>query len=107
MDDRSRQQRARDAAAGLREFSFEEAARLGKVILPYAVVSLVLQCLLLVVGVRTVREMYRTHRLGVRPVLSVAANGPLIGLSVLNLAQIFINRRLRMWVKRLNDTPPD
>ena len=76
MHDRSRQQRASDAVAGLRKFSSEEEARLKLVLLPYALVSLVLQCLLLVVGVRTVREMYGARHLGVRPLLS-AASGPL------------------------------
>jgi hypothetical protein len=61
------------------------------VILPYALVSLVLQCLLLVVGLRTVRQMYKARHLGARPPLSVTANGPLLGLFVLNLAQIVIN----------------
>jgi len=51
--------------------------------------------------------MYGARHLRVRPLLSVAANCPLLGLLVLNLAQIVINRRLRKWVKRLNDTPPD
>lgn len=76
------------------------------VLLPYALASLVLQCLLLVVGFRTVREMYGARHLGVRSLLS-SASGSLLGLLVLNLAQIVINRRLRKWVKRLNDTPPD
>jgi hypothetical protein len=107
MDNRSRQQRARDSAAGLRKFTSEEEARLMLVTLPYAFVSLVLQCLLLVVGVRTVRQMYSARHLGLRPLLSVAANGPLLGLSVSNLAQIVINRRLRKWAKRINDTPPE
>src|SRR5436190_18528693 len=107
MDDRSRRQRALDSAAGLRKFTPEEEARLGLVILPYAVVSLVLQCLLLVVGVRTVRKMHSARHLGVRPLLSAAANGPLLGLTVLNLAQIGINRRLSTWAKRINDTSPD
>jgi hypothetical protein len=107
MDHRSRQQRASEAAAGLRTFTSEEAARLTLVILPYALVSLVLQCLLLVVGIRTGRKIYGARHLGVRPLLSVAANGPLLGLLVLNLAQIVINRRLRTWVKRLNNTVTD
>ncbi len=77
------------------------------VVLPYILVSFVLQCLLLVVGVRTAREMNRARHLGDRPLPSVAASGPLLGLLVLNLAQIPINRRLRTWVKSLNDTPPD
>jgi hypothetical protein len=51
------QQQARAAAAGLRKFSSEEEARLMLVVLPYALVSLVLQCLLLVVGLRAVRAM--------------------------------------------------
>ena len=107
MRERSRQQRAIDAAAGLRRFTSEEEARLGLVILPYVFVSLVLQCLLLVVGVRTVREMLSTRHLGVRPLMSAAANGPLLSLSVLNLAQIVINRQLGRWVKRLNEAPPE
>jgi hypothetical protein len=105
MDDRSHQQRASDAAAGLRKLSSEEEARLKLVLLPYASMSLVLQCLLLVVGVRTIRDMYCARHLGVRPLLS-AAGGPLLGLFVLNLAQVVINRRLRKWVKRLTETPP-
>ena len=76
------------------------------VVLPYMLVSLVLQCLLLVVGVRTVRGMYAARHLGGRSLLSVAANGPLLGLLVLNLAQLPINRRIRTWLRRLNDTPP-
>ena len=107
MDLRSRQQRASDAAAGLRRFTSEEVARSKLVTLPYCLVSLVLQCLLLVVGVRTVREIRKTRHVGARPPLSVAANRPLLGLLAVNLAQIIINRRLRTWVKRLNATPPD
>ena len=80
---------------------------MGLVIVPYALISLLLQCLLLIVGVRTARQMYGARHLGVSPLRSVAANGPLLGLAVLNLAQIVINRRLRTWVKRLNGTPPD
>jgi hypothetical protein len=66
----------------------------------------VLQCLLLGVGARTARQLYRARHLGVLPLLNVVANGPLVGLSVLNLAQIVIDRRLSKWAKRLNDTPP-
>lgn len=81
---------------------------MGLVLLPCSLVSLVLQCLLLVVGVRTVRQMYRTRHFGVRPLLSVAASSPLLGLSVLNLAYwIFITRRLSRWVKRVIATPFD
>ena len=76
------------------------------VVLPYALVSLVLECLLLVVGVRSVRKLYGARHLGVRKLLNVAARGPLLSLIVLNLAQIVIGRRLSKWAKRLNDTPP-
>lgn len=61
---------------------------------------------MLVVGVRAVREMCGARHLGERPLLIVAASGPLLGLIVLNLAQIVTNRRLRKSVKRFNDTPP-
>ncbi|WP_344813470.1 hypothetical protein [Microlunatus aurantiacus] len=106
MTDRTRQQRRREAAAGLRSFTSEEEARLSVVVLPYVLVSLVVQCLLLVVGVRTVREMYGARHLGLRPLVSLAANRPLLVLLVLNLAQIPLNRRLQTWVRRLNGTPP-
>lgn len=77
------------------------------VMVPYAVVSLALQCLLLVVGVRTVRRMHEARQLGLRPLVSAAASRPLLGLLVLNLAQIVINRRLSKWARRLNASPPD
>lgn len=105
MDERSRQQR-REAAATLRAFTPEEQARLARVVLPYAVVSLVLQVLLLVVGIRTVREMSEARHLAARPLLNIAANRPLLGLCVLNLAQIVVNRRLSRWARRMNAGPP-
>jgi hypothetical protein len=106
MDQRSRHVR-REAAAGLRAFTPEEQARLARVVLPYAVVSLVAQVLLLVVGVRTVRELYRSRQLGARQLLGIAANGPLLGLSVLSLAQIIVSRRLSRWARRMNASPPE
>lgn len=77
------------------------------VVLPYVVVSLVLQGLLLVVGVRTVRQMVRARQLGLRPLLRPAANRPLVALVVLHLAQIVVGRRVSAWVRRLNASPPD
>ena len=67
--------------------------------LPHVVVSLVLQCGLLVAGVRAVRQMYKARHLGGRPLLGVAANGPLLGLSVLNLAHWVFFRSLVRRVK--------
>lgn len=81
---------------------------MGMVLLPVALVSLGLQCLLLVVGVRAARQMYRVRHLGVRALLSVAANRPLLGLSALNLAYLMVTTRwLSGWVRRLNATPTD
>jgi hypothetical protein len=106
MKGRTRQQRARDAASGLRRFTSEEEAHLRVVMLPYGVASLVLQCLMLVFGVCAVREIHRARHLGLRPLLS-AAGGPLLSVLVLHLAQVIIDRRLSTWIRRLNDSPPD
>ena len=105
MDGRG-QQRAPDAAAGLRKFTPEEERRLMAVVLPYTVVSLVLQCLLAVVGFRTIRTMYAARHLGPRPLLNIAASGPLLSLIVLNLTQFVINRQISRWARRLNAAPP-
>lgn len=81
---------------------------MGMVLLPAALLSLVLQCLLLVVGVRTARQMYRVRHLGMRPVLRVAASHSLLGLSALNLVYLVVtNRWLSGWVGRVNATPTD
>lgn len=104
MDHRTRQQRARAAATGIRMLSSEEEARLMSVALPYGIVSLALQSAFVVLAVRTVRKISRTRHLGARQVLP-AAGGPLLGLLLLPLAQVAIDRRVRTWVRSVMNNP--
>lgn len=106
MDRRSREQRASAAAAGMRKLTSEEEARVRRVMVPYMVVSTVLLASTLVIGIRTAKKMYQARHLGVRPVLKIAASGPVIILGVLELTRIVIDRRLATWMRRIMATPP-
>lgn len=83
----------------------EEVARVGSVLMPRALVSLVLQGLQLVLVVRSVRQVRRNRRLGVRPLLRPADTGSLVGLSVLELLLWGATARwLSRWAARARAT---
>ena len=92
----------------MRTLPAEEAARLRSILLVRVVVSLVLQCLVLVVGVRTGRRVYRDRHLGVRWLLRVVAEGPLLPLAVLELVHWTVSTLwLARWVRRIRLTSSD
>lgn len=58
------------------------------------------------IGIRTAKNLYRDRHLEVRPVLKIAASGPVIILGLLELTRIVIDRRLAKWMRRIMTTPP-